>query len=132
MPTPTPAVVSPAAPAANPLSGTWAYLEGTQQFNGVAEPRRVLLELWMEGGNLLGRYRAEIPDFDGVRKVDLRLRAKAGKTGQTILQIQGGDPVATGEFVVEDPGAGGLNIMLVRSVDAGGPIPRGRELLTRR
>jgi hypothetical protein len=125
-------VAAPAAPAANALAGTWGYLEGTQQFNGVAEPHQVLLELWMEGGNLLGRYRGEIPDFDGVRKVDLRLRAKTGKTGQIILQIQGGDPVATGEFIVEDPGAGGLNIMLVRAVGVTGPIPRGRELLTRR
>lgn len=125
------ATAASATPAASPLVGAWSYLEGTQQFNGVAEPHQVLLELWMEGGNLLGRYRAELPDFDGVRKVDLRLRAKTGKAAQTVLQIQGGDPVATGEFVVEDPGAGGLTIMLVRSVDTGGAIPRGRELLTR-
>ena len=86
----------------------------------------------MEDGVLLGRYRAELPDFDGTRKVDLRLRGKTSKGGHTILQIQSGDPVATGEFVIEDTGSGGLNIMLVRSVAVGGPVPRGRELLTRR
>jgi hypothetical protein len=138
VPQPTAAALAPvSAPrkdsaAVNPLAGTWGYLEGTQQFNGVAEPHQVILELWMEDGVLLGRYRAELPDFDGVHKIDLRLRAKAGKGNQQTLQIQGGDPVSTGEFVLEDTGSGGLNIMLVRSVRAGGTIPRGRELLTRR
>jgi hypothetical protein len=131
---PAPASAAPRAdsPGLSLLAGSWGYIEGTQQFNGVSEPHQVLLELWMESGVLLGRYRAELPDFDGAKKVDLRLRAKMGKGGQTILQIQSGDPVATGEFVIEDTGSGGLNLMLVRSVDAGGPIPRGRELLTRR
>jgi hypothetical protein len=138
-PIPTPAVASAPRDARqtdsagiNALAGTWGYLEGTQQFNGVAEPHQVILELWVEEGVLVGRYRAELPDFDGVRKVDLRLRARAAKGSQPTLQIQAGDSAAAGEFLLEDAGSGGLNIMLVRSVKAGSPVPRGRELLTRR
>ena len=43
----------------------------------VAEPRQVVLEIWIENGELLGRYRALLPDYSGDRRVDLRLRASA-------------------------------------------------------
>ena len=38
------------ATAGNPVAGAWTYVQGSQQFNGVEEPREVLLELWVENG----------------------------------------------------------------------------------
>jgi hypothetical protein len=110
--------------------GTWTYAEGSQQFNGVAEPKHVILELWMEKGFLVGRYRAELPDFDRSSIVDLSLRGKPG-SGRTVLEFHSSSPEAAGKIVLEGPGSGGMDLMLVRSVE-GAPIPRGRELLTRR
>lgn len=117
----------------NPLVGVWDYVEGSQQFNGVAEPRHVLLELWIESGDLVGRYRAELPDFSGERKIDLRLRAPASVQHSPIsLEFHSTDQPATGEIILEGPLEGAAKLMLVRNVDANGPIPRGRELLHRR
>lgn len=117
----------------NPLIGTWTYSEGSQQFNGVAEPHQVVLELWIEKGMLTGRYRAHVPDFDGgLVKVDLTLTGKpAGSRTQT-LDFRSSDPAATGKITLQGSGTTGLELMLVRSVEAGSPIPRGRELLIRR
>ena len=135
---PVPAVVVPnSAPPAqssgNPLVGVWTYPERSQKFNGVAEPRNVLLELWIENGVLMGRYRAELPDFQTDRKVDLRLHGAIAPAGAPqALYFELKDPVATGQIVLEGPGTGGLEIVVERRVPAGSPIPRGRELLKRR
>jgi hypothetical protein len=130
-----PAGDSPAASGGtdNPLVGVWTYAEGSQQFNGIAEPRQVLLELWMEGDALMGRYRAELPDFQGVKKVDLRLKRAVGSAqNQLTLNFESKDPPASGRIILEGPGASGTELMFVRAVAAQSPIPRGRELLRRR
>ncbi len=127
------AVSAPAAPGQeNPLTGTWTYADGSQQFNGVAEPKQVILELWMEKGFLVGRYRAELRDFDGIRHVDISLRGKAvpGKTQTLEFPQEGGQ--GNGKILLQGPGPSGIDLMLIRSVEAGGAIPRGRELLSRR
>jgi hypothetical protein len=117
----------------NPLVGAWEYVEGSQEFNGVAEPRHALLELWIEKGVLVGRYRADLPDFSGERKIDLRLSARTGASHSTvILDFRSADPQSQGEIVLEGPLEGATKLMLVRNVPAQGPIPRGRELLRRR
>jgi hypothetical protein len=112
-----------------PLVGTWTYVEGSEQFNGIAEPKHVILELWMENGMLVGRYRADLPDFDQTTKVDLSLHGKPG-FGRTILEFRSTSPEAVGRIILEEPSNKGANLMLVRSVEDT-PIPRGRELLTR-
>ena len=130
---------APAAPAAvaqaprDPIVGAWSYIEGSEEFNGIAEPREVLLEIRIEDGMIVGRYRAYLPDFSGVRKVDLRLHAAyvPGRPQQT-LAFDSKDPVVTGSIILEGPGAGGAELMLVRVVPADSPIPRGRELLRKR
>jgi hypothetical protein len=119
--------------ADNPLVGVWTYAEGSQQFNGVAEPRQVLLELWMEDGALRGRYRAELPDFQGAKKVDLRLSGGVVSAhNQLTLNFESKDPPANGRIILEGPGSSGTELMFVRAVAAQSPIPRGRELLLRR
>jgi hypothetical protein len=130
-----PPVDSPAVAggADNPLVGVWTYAEGSQQFNGVAEPRQVLLELWMEDGALRGRYRAELPDFQGAKKVDLRLSGGVVSAhNQLTLNFESKDPPANGRIILEGPGSSGTELMFVRAVAAQSPIPRGRELLLRR
>ncbi|MCX6622542.1 MAG: hypothetical protein NTY38_16035, partial [Acidobacteria bacterium] len=119
--------------AESPAVGVWKYVVGSQQFNGVAEPKQVLLELWMAGETLAGRYRAELTAFDGTRNVDLRLHgtAPAGR-GPRTLEFESKDPLAKGRIILEGPGAEGTELMLIRSVTADSPIPRGRELLRRR
>jgi len=128
-----PAPAPPSSPAGSPansaLAGTWTYVEGSRQFNGVAEPRHVILELWMEKDALVGRYRAELPDFEGSRAVDLSLRGIPG-TGSTVLDFHSTSPEAAGKIILEGPNNNGRDLMLIRSVE-GTPIPRGRELLTR-
>jgi hypothetical protein len=133
-PAPVAAVAPTGEPSApNRLVGVWAYVEGSQQFNGAGEPRDVLLELWMEKGILVGRYRAELPDFSGQRKIDLRLRALAGAShSPLVLEFQSTEPQSKGEIVLEGPLEGATTLMLVRHVTAQSPIPRGRELLHRR
>jgi hypothetical protein len=122
---------APAGGATNSaVVGTWTYVEGAEQFNGVAEPKRVILELWMEKGFLVGRYRAELPDFDQTKAVDLKLRGKP-EVGRIVLDFQSTSPEAAGKIILEGPGSSGMDLMLVRSAE-GTPIPRGRELLTRR
>ena len=124
---------SNAASGQNPLVGVWTYAEGSQEFNGVAEPRQVVLEIWIENGELLGRYRALLPDYSGDRKVDLRLRAAtvSGKASLT-LDFQSKDGKARGQIVIDRAEAGGAELMLVRVVGDKSPVPRGRELLHRR
>jgi hypothetical protein len=125
------------APAArapdNPLAGVWTYSEGSQQFNGVAEPIHVILELRMENGALTGRYQAELPDFQGTKKVDLRLShgTPSGPNQQT-FEFESKDPAATGHVILETPDPAGKELMLVRAVMEQSPIPRGRERLQRR
>jgi hypothetical protein len=130
-----PAVDSPGSSAGtdNPLVGVWTYAEGSQQFNGVGEPRQVLLELWMEGGALMGRYRAELPDFQGVKKVDLRLSGGVvSPHNQLTLNFESKNPPASGRIILEGPGSSGTELMFVRAVTAQSPIPRGREMLLKR
>ncbi len=116
----------------NPMTGVWTYLEGSQEFNGVGEPRRVILEFWMENGELLGRYRAVLPDYAGDRNVDLRLRVPPGSAGGTLtLEFESKDPEAKGQLVIERL-TGAADLMLVRPAGTQSPIPRGRELLHRR
>lgn len=116
----------------SPLVGVWKYVGGSQQFNGVAEPQQVLLEVWTENGALAGRYRAELPDFDGVKKVDLRLKGNmAAPGGQMSFTFDSYDPPATGRIVLEGPGSTGMELLLIRAVSAPSPIPRGREVLQR-
>ena len=117
--------------ADSPLAGIWVYKEGSQQFNGVAEPHQVILELWMEHGILVGRYRAELSDFDQLRTIDLTLRGKPGAGRTQTLEFRSRQPEASGAIVLEGPGATGVDVMLVRTVGNNAPIPRGRERLTR-
>jgi hypothetical protein len=128
---PNPAAVVP--DAWKPFVGAWAYTAGSQQFNGVAEPAYALLELWFENDVLVGRYRAELPDFQGSKKIDLRLQGAAAAAGhQVTLRFESKNPPATGQCVLEAAGPSGVDMMLLRTVAAGSPIPRGRELLRRR
>lgn len=122
---------SSAAASQNPLVGVWTYVEGSQEFNGVAEPRRAMLEVWIENGEVLGRYRAVLPDYSGDRLVDLRLTV-SGASGAPTLNLQSRDPNTKAQIVVERPPAGGSELMLVRVASAQSAIPRGRELLHRR
>ena len=125
------AVVVPEALKA--FTGAWSYSAGSQQFNGVAEPVYALLELWFENDGLVGRYRAELPDFQGTKILDLRLQGTAGITGrQLTLRFESNDPPATGQFVLEWVGPSGIDMMLTRVVPSQGPIPRGREVIIRR
>jgi hypothetical protein len=117
--------------ADSPQEEVWTYTEGSQQFNGVAEPKRVLLELWTENGVLFGRYRAELPDFHGTKTVDVRLRGVPSSAGAQTLRIESEDPAPAGQIVLERSGLIG-ELMLVRVVPARGAIPRGREVLRRR
>ena len=129
---PRPAAAAAAAPQ-NPLVGVWTYAEGSQQFNGAAEPREVMLELWIEGGQLNGRYRAQLPDFDGVKAVDVRLHGViAAGGGEQALDFESKDPPASGRLILEGPAPNGLDLMVVRAPSSPGGLPRGRELLRRR
>lgn len=121
----------PAGSAVTPLAGVWTYIEGSQQFNGVSEPRLVLLELWMDSGNVIGRYRAELPDFNGPRNVDVRARGAQTSGGVQTLEIDAKDSAFAGQILLEGSGLGG-ELMLVRAPSAGSTLPRGRELLHRR
>jgi hypothetical protein len=128
---PSPAAAAPpsaAAAAGNPFAGAWTYTQGSQQFNGAGEPREVLLELWVENGTLMGRYRAELPDFEGVRKVDIRLHGPiAAGSNQQTLDFESKEPAGAGKIVLEhDPAR--MELMFVRpSTQA--ILPHGRELL---
>jgi hypothetical protein len=123
----------PAQSAGNPLAGIWTYQARSQKFNGVAEPGNVLLELWIENGLLLGRYRADLPGFQGDRKVDLRLRGHIAPAGASqTLDFESKDPAGTGQIVLEGPSGGGMELMVDRRVSTVSAIPRGREVLRRR
>src|ERR1035441_9153994 len=54
------------------------------------------LELWMDKGLLTGRYRAWLPDFDGVKRVDLSLSGKAGSGHTQTLTFHSANPEAEG------------------------------------
>src|SRR5580704_8980800 len=99
--TPAKAPPAPGRSPEHPLVGTWTYADGSQQFNGVAEPRQVVLELWIEKGALLGRYRAELQDFDGPKRVDLNLRGKLVNGNIQTLDFHSTDPEAAGKIVLE-------------------------------
>jgi hypothetical protein len=119
------------APSPSPFAGVWTYAQGSQKFNGVEEPQEVLLELWVENGRLMGRYRATLPDFGGTKRVDLRLQGPiAAANAPQTLDFESKDPAAAGKIVLEGPA--GMELMLVRVVPAESAIPRGRELLQRR
>ncbi|MDR3718717.1 MAG: hypothetical protein P4K98_07935 [Bryobacteraceae bacterium] len=124
------------APAAqssgSALPGIWTYLERSQRFNGVGEPGNVLLELWIENGLLVGRYRAELPDFQGKKVVDLRLHGHIAPAGAPqILDFESKIPAGSGQIVIEGPSGGGMEVMLERRVPSFSAIPRGREMLRR-
>ncbi len=124
---------SAAHPPANPLVGVWTYPESSKRFNAVDEPSNVLLELWIENGLLLGRYRADLPDFRGSKRVDLRLRGHIASAGATqTMEFESKAPPGTGQIVLEGPSGGGMEVMLDRRVPSGSAIPRGREVLRRR
>ena len=116
------------ANAASPVAGNWTYVTGSQQFNGLGEPSGVLLELWVENGMLVGRYRADLPDFEGSRKVDIRLHGPlaAGNAQQT-LDFESKDPKGVGKVVLEfNPTK--KELMFVRPAPQT-ILPRGREVL---
>lgn len=115
----------------NPWVGTWTYVDGSQQFNGIAEPQQVILEIWMDKGVLAGRYRAQLPDFEETRQVDLTLRGKPISGRTQTLEFDSPE-WKVGKILLQGPGPNGIDLMLVRSVEPGGPLPRGRELLNRR
>jgi hypothetical protein len=133
---PAPPADTPSAGAnANPLDrlvGAWRYVEGSQKFNGVEEPHRVLLELTVEKGMLTGRYRGALTDFSGPRNIDVRLQQTPGPKGSSDLrfQFQSTEQNLSGQLTIEGPGAGGIEVMVIH-MDASG-IPKGREILERR
>jgi hypothetical protein len=116
-----------AANAATPVAGNWTYVQGSQQFNGLGEPSGVLLELWVENGMLAGRYRAELPDFQGPRKIDIRLHGPLDTAANLqTLDFESKDPNGTGKVTLEfNPTR--KELMFVRSSQT--IIPRGRETL---
>ena len=84
-------------------------------------------------GKLNGRYRAQLPDFDGVKAVDVRLHgAIAAGGGEQTLDFESKDPPASGRLILEGPAPNGLDLMVVRAPSSPGGLPRGRELLRRR
>ncbi len=123
----------PSAPAASEaLVGTWRYIERSQQFNGVEEPRQVLIEIWVEkGGALAGRYRAVLADFDGPHNVDIALQSlPAGKNPKEFrFHYRAASQDADGQLTIEGPGTSGTDLTI--SHDGGG-VPRGREIVLRR
>jgi hypothetical protein len=70
-PEPVPSAAAARISGPDRVAGTWRYVEGSQQFNGVEEPRQVLLELFVEKGALTGRYRGAFTDFTGTPNVDV-------------------------------------------------------------
>lgn len=118
----------PSGSAASPLAGVWTYVEGSQQFNGLGEPRDALLELWVENGMLAGRYRVELRDFQGTRKIDIRLHGPLeAANNQPVLDFESKDPAGTGKIVLEyNPLR--KELMFVRPA-AQTVLPRGREIL---
>jgi hypothetical protein len=132
----------PGGPASPPVvvpealkvfTGAWSYSAGSKQFNGVAEPVYAVLELWYEDDRIVGRYRAELPDFQGTKKVDLRLRGTGAVSGrQLTMRFESKDPPATGQLHLEGVGPSGTDLMLTRAVPPQSPIPRGREVMMRR
>jgi hypothetical protein len=131
-PEPTPSAAAPRISGLDRVAGTWRYVEGSQQFNGVEEPRQVLLELFVEKGALTGRYRGTLTDFTGPHNVDVRLQQMTGVKGSNDirLQYQNAEQNLSGQITLEGPGASGLDLMVVH-MDAQG-IPKGREILARR
>lgn len=129
---PAPAAASPASGGLEKLVGAWEYAERSQQFNGVEEPHQVLLELSIEKGSLIGRYRASLSDFDGMRQVDLHLvmmKAPKGSRDLTFNVKTGGADVS-GQLKIEAPDEKVSELVLVHvGVDG---VPRGRETLVRR
>jgi hypothetical protein len=119
-------------PGLEALAGTWRYAERSQQFNGVEEPRQVLLEISVEkGGTLSGRYRAILTDFDGPHNVDIALhQVPGGKNPKELRFRYKGDQDVEGEFTVEGPGASGIDLIVAHNGGAG--VPKGREIVTRR
>lgn len=132
---------TPEAPAdsasvsrANPekLVGTWEYPEHSQQFNGVEEPREVLLELAMDKGTLTGRYRASLADFDGSRSVDLRLvMVKDPKVAHDLtFNVKSMTADMAGQMKIELQDTKDPELMLVHiGIDG---VPKGREIMIRR
>ena len=131
-PEPAPSAAAPRISVLDRVAGTWRYVEGSQQFNGVEEPRQVLMELFIEKGALTGRYRGTLTDFTGQHNVDVRLQQITGVKGSNDirLQFQNAEQNLSGQITVEGPGASGLDLMVVH-MDAAG-IPKGREILARR
>jgi hypothetical protein len=131
-PEPAPSAITPRISGLDRIAGTWRYAEGSEQFNGVEEPRQVLLELFVEKGSLTGRYRGTLTDFTGPHNVDVRLQQITSVKGSTDirLQYQNAEQNLSGQITIEGPGASGLDLMVVHMDGAG--IPKGREILARR
>jgi hypothetical protein len=123
---------SPAGIGIDKLAGTWEYAERSQQFNGVEEPRQVLLELSMNKGSLVGRYRGTLADFDGLHNVDLQLvMAKSAKGSRDLtFDAKSANADMSGQLRIEPPEAKGAELVLVH-VGMNG-VPRGRETMVRR
>ncbi len=116
------------------LAGVWRYLEGSQQFNGVEEPRQIMLELSVQkDGTLTGRYRGTLTDFTGQHNVDVSLQQlpapKNAPPRQLTFHYAIPPAGETGQITLEGPDAGGVEVTLSHS---GAGMPRGREVLVRR
>jgi hypothetical protein len=131
-PAAAPAQSAPASGVAS-FAGIWRYLEGSQQFNGVEEPRQMILELSLQkDGTLTGRYRGMLTDFTGQRNIDVSLQQlptpKNAPPHQLTFHYAGAPAGETGQITLEGPGAGGVELTLSHS---GAGMPRGREILVR-
>ena len=131
---PAPAQQSGQPSGLNALAGLWRYLEGSQQFNGVEEPRQIMLELSVQkDGTLTGRYRGTLTDFTGQHNIDVSLQQvptpKNAAPRQLTFRYAIPPAGETGQITLEGPDAGGVELTLSHS---GAGMPRGREVLVRR
>ncbi len=125
-----PAGVESAQKGGMRLAGAWTYIENSRKFEGAAEPKRVLLELWVENGQLAGRYRADLLEQTGLRHVDLRLKGKPSARHAQSLEFSTADSRATGTVTLQ-PSSNGMELMFIRPSGVA-EVPGGKELLTRR
>jgi hypothetical protein len=118
----------------SPLLGVRVYIEGSDEFKGGGRTKTGLLELWMADGVLLGRYRAGLPDSEGIKKIDLRLRQADEMTRdhQQSFELESFAASVKGRIALETSGVTGGELTLLRNVSANSGITRGREMLHRR
>lgn len=112
------------------LEGAWTYSEGSRKFDGAAEPKHVVLELWLENGLLRGRYRADIQMAAGTRHLDLNLTGKPSARRNQTFDFRSTDPPTTGTVTLQ-PAANGIELTFIRP-SGNAYVPSGREVLTRR